>query len=214
MLGDAFEYTREGLIGKWTKWLLLIVISLVPIVNFIMYGYLMEITRGARVVPELDDYGRLFFDGLKLFVVGLIYAIPLFIVYALILGATFALMGSGSDTGAVAGFGTMMIGFLVVFILGVMIALFEVIGAIRLARTDSIGEAFNFSAILAHIGRIGWGPYVVALVVVIAAIVVVEVVLSIIPILGWLLLLILMPAFNIFAARYVTLLYDSVPAPA
>jgi ABC-type xylose transport system permease subunit len=179
-----------------------------------MYGYLMEITRGARVVPELDDYGRLFFDGVKLIVVGLIYAIPLFIVYALILGATVALMGSGSDTGAVAGIGTMMIGFLVILILGVMIALFEVIGSIRLARTDSIGEVFNFSAILAHIGRIGWGPYVVALVVVIAAIVVVEVVLSIIPILGWLLLLILMPAFKIFAARYVTLLYDSVPAPA
>jgi hypothetical protein len=214
MLGDSFEYTREGLMGKWVKWLLLIIIGIIPIVNFIMYGYLMEIFRGPRVAPELEDYGRLFIDGLKFFVVGLIYAIPIFIVYALVFGATFALMGSGSDTAAAAGFGTMMIGFLVVFILAIAIALFEVIGVIRLARTDSIGEAFNFSAILAHIGRIGWGPYVVALVVVIVAIVAVEIVLSIIPILGWLLLLILMPAFYIFGARYVTLLYDSVPAPA
>ena len=48
----------------------------------------------------------------------------------------------------------------------------------------------------------------------IAAIAVVEIVLSIIPILGWLLLLLLMPALYIFGARYVTLLYDSAPAPA
>jgi hypothetical protein len=27
-----------------------------------------------------------------------------------------------------------------------------------------MGEAFNFSAIVATIGRIGWGPYIVALI--------------------------------------------------
>jgi hypothetical protein len=214
MLGDSFEYAKEGLMGKWVKWLLLITISIIPIVNFIMFGYLMEIFRGARAAPELDDYGRLFVDGFKLFIVGLIYAIPLIVLYVLLFGASLAMISSGSDTAAAAGFGTMMIGMLIVFVLGLVIALFEVIGAIRLARTDSIGEAFDFSAILGHIGRIGWGPYVIALVVVIVAIGVVEIVLSIIPILGWLLLLLLMPALYIFGARYLTLLYDSVPAPA
>ncbi len=145
--------------------------------------------------------------------VGLIYAIPLIVLYVILFGASLAMISSGSDTAAAAGFGTMMIGMLIVFVLGIVIALFEVIGAIRLARTDSIGEAFDFSAILAHIGRIGWGAYVVALVVVIVAIGVIEVVLSIIPILGWILLLVLMPALYIFGARYITLLYDSAPAP-
>ena len=214
MLGDSFEYSKEGLMGKWVKWLLLIIISIIPIVNFIMFGYLMEIFRGARTAPELNDYGRLFVDGFKLFLVGLIYSIPLIVLYVILFGASFALMVSGSSTAAAAGFGTMMIGMLIVFVLGLVIALFEVIGTIRLARTDSIGEAFDFSAILAHIGRIGWGAYVIALVVVVVAIGIIELVLSIIPILGWLLLLILMPAIYIFAARYVTLLYDSAPAPA
>jgi len=214
MLGDSFEYAKEGLMGKWVKWLLLIIISIIPIVNFIMFGYLMEIFRGARTAPELNDYGRLFVDGLKLFVVGLIYSIPIIIVYLLLFGATFMMMRSGSNAAAAAGVGTLLIGLLVVFVLAIVIALFEVIGTIRLARTDSIGEAFNFSAILAHIGRIGWGTYVISLVVVLVAIAIVEGVLSIIPILGWLLLLILMPAIYIFAARYVTLLYDSAPAPA
>ncbi len=214
MLGDSFEYTKEGLMGKWVKWLLLVVISIIPIVNFIMFGYLMEIFRGARAAPELDDFGRLFIDGLKLFVVQLIWAIPIIIVYAIIFGASFALMSTSSDAAATAGVGALMGGMLLVFVLAIVLAIFEVIGIIRFARTDSFGEAFNFSAILAHIGRIGWGPYIAALVVVLVAIVVVEVVLSIIPILGWLLLLVLMPAFYIFGARYVTLLYDSVPAPA
>ncbi|HIH02713.1 MAG TPA: DUF4013 domain-containing protein [Methanoregulaceae archaeon] len=214
MLGDSYEYAKEALVGKWVKWLLLIIISIIPIVNFIMFGYLMEIFRGARAAPELDEYGRLFIDGLKLFVVGLIYSIPIIIVYLVIFGATFVLMSSGSNTAAAAGIGTLVIGLLIIFVLAIVIALFEVIGTIRLARTDSIGEAFNFSAILAHIGRIGWGTYIIALVIVMVAIAVVEVVLSIIPILGWILLFILTPAFSIFAARYVTLLYDSAPAPA
>ncbi|MEN6518551.1 MAG: DUF4013 domain-containing protein [Methanospirillum sp.] len=214
MLGDSYEYAKEALVGKWVKWLLLIIISIIPIVNFIMFGYLMEIFRGARGAPELDEYGRLFIDGLKLFVVGLIYSIPIIIVYLVIFGATFVLMASGSNTAAAASIGTLVIGLLIIFVLAIVIALFEVIGTIRLARTDSIGEAFNFSAILAHIGRIGWGTYIIALVIVMVAIAVVEVVLSIIPILGWILLFILTPAFSIFAARYVTLLYDSAPAPA
>src|SRR5512138_4945 len=162
MLGDSFDYAKEGLMGQWVKWLLLIIISIIPIVNFIMFGYLMEILRGARTAPELNDYGRLFVDGFKLFIVGLIYAIPLIVLYVILFGASLAMISSGSDTAAAAGFGTMMIGMLLVFVLGLVIALFEVIGAVRLARTDSIGEAFDFSAILAHIGRIGWGPYVIA----------------------------------------------------
>jgi hypothetical protein len=214
MLGDSLEYTKDALIGKWGKWILLIIISIIPIVNFIMFGYMMEIFRGARAAPELEEYGRLFINGLKFFVVGLIYAIPLIIVYLIIFGATFALMSTGSNAAVAAGIGTMLIGLLIIFVLAIVIALFQVIGAIRLARTDSIGEAFNFSAILAHIGRIGWGTYIIALVIVMVAIAVVEVVLSIIPILGWILLFILTPAFSIFVARYVTLLYDSAPAPA
>ena len=51
-------------------------------------------------------------------------------------------------------------------------------GAVRFARTDSFGEAFNFSAILAHIGRIGWGPYIVALIVLMVVIGVINAVLS------------------------------------
>ena len=85
---------------------------------------------------------------------------------------------------------------------------------VRFARTDSFGEAFNFSAILAHIGRIGWGSYLLALIVLMAVIFVISFVLGIIPVIGWLISIVIGPAISIFAARYITLLYDSAPAPA
>jgi hypothetical protein len=214
LLGESYEYTKEGLVGKWGKWILLIIIGIIPIVNFILMGYVMEIYRGARSAPELGEYGTLFINGIKLFIIGLIYAIPLIIVYAIVFGASFAMLGTGSDSMSAAGVGTLMGGMLVIFVLAILIALIEVIAVVRFSRTDSFGEAFNISAILAHIGRIGWGGYIISLVVMMIVVGLVTFVLSIIPIIGWLLLIILVPAIQIFVSRYVTLLYDSAPAPA
>jgi hypothetical protein len=48
---------------------------------------------------------------------------------------------------------------LVVFFIFSLIALMALI---RFARTDNFWEAFNFSAIVAHIGKIGWVSYILA----------------------------------------------------
>ncbi len=107
---------------------------------------------------------------------------------------------------------------LVQLVLSIAITLVSLIASVRFARTDSFGEAFNFSAILAHIGRIGWGDYIVALIVLYVALFAVVIVLSILGVLtfglGFLLFFSLAPAFSIFVARYAALIYDSAPAPA
>jgi hypothetical protein len=79
-----------------------------------------------------------------------------------------------------------------------------------------MGEAFNFSAILDQIGKIGWGSYILALIVMFIVVGVIAIILSIIPFIGWLLALIAAPALAIFSARYICLIYDSAvpPAPA
>ncbi len=211
MLGDAFDYTKEALVDKYMRWLILIIGSIIfPIV----LGYGLRIYRGARTPPDTDDLVSLFVDGIKLFIVELIWAIPVIIVGVIVFGGSAALMMSGSDAAAAAGIGGMLLGFLVVMIVGIIVGLFAGIGTVRFARTDSFGEAFNFSAILAHIGRIGWGPYVIALVVLMVVFGIINVVLGVIPVIGWLLWLVLAPAFSIFAARYITQIYDSAPAPA
>jgi hypothetical protein len=102
-------------------------------------------------------------------------------------------------------------------IVAIIISLVSAIGMIRFAQKDSVGQAFAFGAILEHIGKIGWGSYIIALIVLwIVGIVfsVITTILSAIPIIGWLIMLFLYPAWTIFAARYMTLIYESAPAPA
>jgi len=211
MLGDSFEYTKEALIDKYMRWLILIIGTIIfPII----LGYTLRVYRGERSPPDPDDWVAVFIDGIKLFIVELIWAIPVIIVAAIVFGGSAALMMSGSDAAAAAGVGGMFLGFLLVLVVGIIVALFAAIGAVRFARTDSFGEAFNFSAILAHIGRIGWGSYIIALIVLMAVIFVISFVLGIIPIIGWLISIVIGPAISIFAARYITMLYDSAPAPA
>jgi len=196
-------------------------------------GYMMEIYRGKDPAPELENWGKLFIDGIKLFIVELIYAIPLILVAMIFFGGSIALMagGQGSDALMGAGIGMMLIGLIIFIILAIAIGLIAIFGGIRFARTDSFGEAFNVSAVLAHIGRIGWVNYILALIIVWIVLVVavmiflivmgiVSFILALIPLVGWLLALILIaavavligPFIGVFEARYLTLIYDSAEA--
>ena len=47
-----------------------------------------------------------------------------------------------------------------------------------------------------------------------AVFIVISFVLGIIPVIGWVISFVIGPALSIFGARYMTLLYDSAPAPA
>ncbi len=222
MLGDSFEYTKDALVGKWMRWLILLVGT---IVFPILLGYTLLVYRGERSPPDPQDWVAVFIDGVKLFVVQLVYAIPviilsiainlaIFIPFSVVSGPEGTMDGGASG----AAVGLALVLGLVQIVLSIAISLVSLIASIRFARTDSFGEAFNFSAILAHIGRIGWGSYIVALIVLYVALFAVGVVLMILGVLtlglGFLLFFALAPAFSIFVARYVTLIYDSAPAPA
>ena len=125
-------------------------------------------------------------------------------------------MASEPVTGALVGAAVLV--FIVLAVVSILVSLISMMASVRFARTDSFGEAFNFSAILAHIGRIGWASYILALIVLYLALFAVVVVLGIFGIitlgLGFLLFFALAPAFSILTARYVTLIYDSAPVPA
>lgn len=207
MLGDSFEYTKEALIDKWTRWFLLIICAIIfPLFG----GYSVRIMSGAKPAPELENWGSLFIDGIKLIVIGLIYAIPIMIVAFLVFGGAIMALASGSNSVAVAGVAGLLGGSLIVLILALIIGLISIMGMIRFSRTGSMGEAFNFSAIFETIGKIGWMHYIIAVVVMVVILGVISVILGMIPIIGWLLSIILMPAFGIFEYRYFTAIYESV----
>ncbi|MDK2974876.1 MAG: hypothetical protein PWP08_1247 [Methanofollis sp.] len=212
MLGNSFEYAKEAIWGKWGKWILLIISSIIfPLIM----GYMMEIYRGKNPAPELEQWGKLFVDGLKLFIAHLIYSIPLIIVALIFFGGSFAMIaeGKGSDALMGAGIGVMFVGLLILVILGIVIGLISLFGGIRLARTEKFGEAFNISAIMGHIGSIGWLNYIIALIIIYIIVGVITFVLGLIPSIGGIICLLITPLLSIWTARYVTMIYDSASAP-
>jgi hypothetical protein len=222
ILGDAYAYTKEALVGKWMRWLILLIGT---IIFPILLGYVLRVYRGDGAPPDPDDWVAVFIDGIKLFVVQLVYAIPVIIVSILVNLAIFLPLNvmSGSDGTmngglAAAAIGAALILALIQIVLSIAISLISMMASVRFARTDSFGEAFNISAILGHIGRIGWGFYILALIVLYVVLFLFIVVMVIVGVLtfglGFLLLLALSPAFSIFTARYVALIYDSASAPA
>ena len=56
MLEESFEYAKEGLVGKWMKWLLLLVATILLAIPLL--GYELKILRGEKPSPEVSDWGQ------------------------------------------------------------------------------------------------------------------------------------------------------------
>jgi len=211
MLSDSLDYTKDAIWGKWGRWILLVISTIIfPLIM----GYAVRIYSGVKPAPEPGNWVGMFIDGLKLWIIGIIYAIPIFVILAIFMVPVFV---AGSNGDPMLALGSLGIGLIVMLIVGLIITLISAIGVIRFAEKDSMGQAFAFGAILEHIGRIGWGSYIIALIVLwIAGIVfgVIVGILSAIPLIGWLIMLFLYPVWFLFAARYMRLVYESAPAPA
>ncbi len=213
MIGDSFEYAKEAVVGKWNQWLMLVIATI--IFGIPLAGYSLKVLRGEKPAPEVADWGTLFIDGIKYLIISIIWMIPAMIVMFLTVGMTAFGAMSGDPTAAIAAMSGMMAGLLVFFIVLIITLLFEIIGVIRFARTGSMGEAFNFGAILETIGKIGWGSYIIALIVLMIVGVVFGIIVSIImmiPILGWIIYLCLIAPWTLFVSRYICQMYDSVGA--
>ncbi|NYT06842.1 MAG: DUF4013 domain-containing protein [Methanomicrobiales archaeon] len=256
LIGDSFEYAKDGLLGNPVTWILLIVLSILPVLPFIpvvllmlpslmtgtmpdiptligmfavafvvalllgtfYMGYMLKIFRGETPLPAVSGYGRMFSDGIGYLAIEIIYAIPVLIILGVTIGgALMAALSAGPDFGALLPLiGGVVIGIFIALIVGFIIGLIATIGIIRFSRTGRMGEAFNFSAITGTIGRIGWGSYILALIIGVVIIVIVQLVLGMIPYLGGILQLIVSPFVTVFFTRYITLVYESgePPAPA
>ena len=61
---------------------ILFILYLIPIVNFIAFGYFLECAKIAKEkkLPELKNYGSLFVRGLLSLIIGLIYFLPALII--------------------------------------------------------------------------------------------------------------------------------------
>jgi len=249
LVGDSFGYAKEGLVGHWVKWIVLIILALLPAIPIVLgivmgivsvmvapvmliptiiltiivalilslplMGYVLRIYRGASPAPEVDNWGLLFSDGFKLLVANIIYAIPVIIIGVVVFGSALVaiVMASSkniSNPGALLGmFGAVLFGIIILAIVAFIIWLIVATAWVRLARTNNIGEAFNFGEIFSHISKIGVVHYIVALLIMSIIVGIVMFILELIPYIGFILVLIVAPFIAIFQARYLCLLYDS-----
>lgn len=265
VIGDSFTYAKEGLVGHWVKWIVLIILGLLPVIPLVfgivfaivtglaapemlipiigimiilaiiltlpLFGYVVRIYRGETPAPEVNNWGSLFADGLKLLVILFIYAIPVLILAFALLASVIVTMipylPQLMDTSQsmiipdtmMGLIGAAIFGVMIIILVALIIWLIEATAVVRFARTNSIGEAFNFGAIFARIGKIGVGSYIVALIIQAIIVGIIMFILRIIPYnIGSFLMLIVAPIILLFQGRYLCLLYDSAgeeaPAPA
>lgn len=155
MLGDAISFPATS--DDWIPTLiiggLLTVLSVLFFPAFIVQGYAVRVlrraARGEAEAPSFTDWGGLFVDGLKLFVVTAVYSLAILVPLAVLVAALGVSAGAlGGDTGRVVG------GLLGVVLLLVVGALSLVVGYLlpaayaNVAIEGTMRAAFDFGTVL------------------------------------------------------------------
>jgi hypothetical protein len=207
-LGRALDHPLRD--SDWaTKILIGAGVSLVPILNFAVSGYSLEVLRNTEhgqdvPLPKWDDLGKHFIDGAKLFVVEFIYAIPIlalvFVMMVMSLG-----YGLSAEQVSASTRNTMNSGFTIVILTmscvsvlyGLIIACLTPAYYIQVARTGTIGSAFRFNEMLAIIKH-NPGDYIVVVLLPILVGVVVAVVFSVVSVIPFVGLCLMIPMLVVF----------------
>ncbi len=141
----AFTYTFEE--DNWiTKFLIGVVVSLVPIINLAGFGYLIQVLKNVRdgdpqPLPEWDEFGKFFFDGLKFFAGTLVYFLPVIFLSLLTIPLSFL---AGDEPGALFGLTITAISCLTV-IFAILPTMLMPALAVQYAERDEIRDMFAFS---------------------------------------------------------------------
>jgi len=176
-IGKAFSYPFED--KEWpTKAGLGVLITLVPILNFAAFGWVIEIMRRVgkgdpQPLPGWDDLGKKFMDGLILFLVGLIYALPIILLVGVpiaimtipaILAGNSNMQDTAKAIATAGGIVSLCLSCLfILYALGLSI-LFPAI-YVEYAHKGTFASCFNFKEIFAQIGKntgaffTAWGVY-------------------------------------------------------
>jgi hypothetical protein len=198
------------------------VISMVPILNFAWSGYMVGIIRNvmsqaAEPLPTWDTLEKKFTDGLLLFGAGMVYALPMLVLFILPLslaGFSSVLAGEGNlqDLGRVFGEagGALFFCLLCVgLIYGLMLSVLYPAILVMFAREGTFASCFKLREMLGLISKnIGsfftaWGLSLIAGIGVGLLIGFVNLVVSWVPCIGW----ILGMALSLVSGVYISSVY-------
>jgi hypothetical protein len=202
-IGKSFSYPFED--KQWVSKLGLgAVISLVPILNFAMTGYMIQIVRNMlndmqEPLPNWDDLGKKFMDGLMLVLAGLVYALPIIVLSCLPLGvfAVPAILAGNGDTqglsDAMTGVGSALtVGLSCLFVVyGLVLSVIFPAIYVNYAKEGTFASCFKLREVFNIIGKnagaffTAWGISLVAGLVVGLVAGIAGSILGLIPCIGW-----------------------------
>ncbi len=195
------EWIQKVLIGG--------ILGIIPIINFIEYGYILKVMRGAidgnPGMPKWEDWGNLFINGLIAFIITLIYLIIPIVIISVSAGGIMAAAFSGNMNlmaGMIAGaIGGILIGLLLALVFGFMVPM----ALAMYTKENSFGAGFRIGEILSRIKSV-FADYITVYVVLIVLLFILAL-LNSIPILGFLIWIfgtfyVSVVTFNMFGKVY------------
>ena len=164
-IGKAFSYVFDD--ESWiTKILIGGILGIIPIVNFAVFGYMVETIRNVaqemeRPLPEWSKFGEKFVKGLMVFIIGFIYAIPIWLIMGCFWAATLAVGGAEGNRENLVTLLSIVQGCLTLPY-GLVIGVLSPAILIRYAVTGEFTSAFRFGEIFSLItGNLG--NYIIAI---------------------------------------------------
>jgi len=217
-LSNSFEFAKR-LLSDGGRLIILIVLDIIPIVNWIVIGYAARVLRespGTETPPKLEKYGEMFVDGAKVTFASLIYMLVPTILIATGASSLFAGMlslqgGFAAPSVMLGGSGVVLL--LVGILLGIILLLLLAAGMAHMLKTGKFGKAFAFGEILRIIRGIGWGKYIAWIVVLVIISMIIGGVAGLIPYVGWVISAIISPILSVFIFRSLGLLYNEGAPP-
>ena len=101
-LAKAFSFVFED--PDWVQKIVIGgLIALIPVVGqLLVFGYMIGVARNVirrnpQPLPEWSDFGQLLVDGLYMFIISIVYTLPIFVLMCLVLFPTLALGGAFSN---------------------------------------------------------------------------------------------------------------------
>ena len=170
------------------KLVLGIVISIIPIVNFMFSGYLLNVAKSAMKkdmdLPKWENWGTLFVEGLLAFVIGIIYMLPVVVILGglLLVGG---LSVPGLITGGMLGMAGVMAGLgiylAVLVIIALVLGFLSTVALLTYAETRDFSSAFAFRDI---IKKAFTGTYIVGFIITMVIVGVIAFIIGLIPFIG------------------------------
>jgi hypothetical protein len=162
--GKAFAYVFDD--PDWLKKVGIAgLLMLIPIVGqFFVGGWALETTR--RVIrrdeyplADWSDFGGILVKGLQVFVIALVYALPIILVSACSGGLNVVLSEGGDDTMVTVATIVSLCLSCVVLLYGIFLALVVPAAMGNFAAKDQLGAAFRFGEVVGLV-RAAPGPYI------------------------------------------------------